>query len=36
MVDVEGRENETVEGSDSPGKEERRTFTDCDVIFASE
>lgn len=26
-VDVDGSENETVEGSESPGKDERRTLT---------
>jgi hypothetical protein len=29
-VDVAGRANATVEGSESPGKDERRTFT-CDT-----
>lgn len=32
--DVEGRENESVGGRESPGKEERRTFTFDDVILA--
>lgn len=36
IVDVEGRENESVEGRESPGNEERRTFTLGDVILAAE
>ena len=33
MVDVEGRENESVDGRDNPGKDESRTFTGCDAIL---
>jgi hypothetical protein len=30
---VDGRENETVEGRESPGKDERSTFTVCAAIL---
>lgn len=32
-VDVEGMANDSVEGRESPGNEERRTFTFADVIL---
>jgi hypothetical protein len=31
---VEGRDIESVGGSESPGKEERRTFTSCGIMLA--
>lgn len=33
--EVDGRENERVEGRERPGNVERRTFTFCGAIFAS-
>lgn len=33
MLEVEGSENETVDGSDRPGKEESRTLTFEDAIL---
>lgn len=33
MLDVEGSENETVDGSDRPGKEESKMFTFGDAIL---
>ena len=33
IVDAEGREKERVDGRESPGNEERRTFTGCEFIF---
>jgi hypothetical protein len=35
IVDVDGRENERVEGRERPENVDRRTFTFCGAIFAT-
>lgn len=33
MLDVDGRENESVDGIDNPGKDDRRILTGWDAIL---